>query len=200
MGSPLEAALLQLDDVFGPQQGLLPSLPGDAVMARLKAEVAADNGSEARRSCCRLLVLMVSGELDEHEVAIEGLMVAGWVGWPHTERTAVLAVFDAWWGTLLAIHPFEPGVDRALVVLSRLDVPLVRWLKPMLEAMDGPGANHVAEIILDRLADPGWNERPEIREEILSWCRTDPVVMGLTVVGGVHLPAGLLGSLLDELL
>lgn len=202
MSSPLEVALEQLTDLVGQHDGLLPTLPADAVMARFNAALADGDGVEVRQSMVRLLELMVTdelGALEPTEVA-DSLRDAGWTRWPSDEQAAIAHVLDDWWSTVLAQHPHEPPAEIVLATLCRLDFPLVRWLQPLLEQLDGPAAVHLSEIVLQQLPHHSWNDRPDERSQILNWCRSEPVVMGLTVVGGVHLAPGVLGEALDLLL
>lgn len=202
MSSPLEVALEQLIDLVGQHDGLLPTLPADAVMARFNAALSGGDNVETAQSLVRLLELMVADELGEFEAVdvADCLENAGWTQWPSDEQAAVLRVFDAWWSTVLAQHPHEPSAELVLATLCRLDFPMVRWLQPLLEQLDGPAAIHLSEMVLQQLPHHSWNDRPDQRSQILSWCSSEPVVMGLTVVGGVHLAPGVLGEALDLLL
>lgn len=202
MSSPLEVALEELTDLVGQHDGLLPTLPADAVMARFNAAVVDEDEVETRQSLVRLLQLMVSddlGALESVDVA-DCLDSARWMQWSSDEQAAVIRVFDAWWSTVLAQHPHEPPAEIVLATLCRLNFPIVRWLHPLLEQLDGPAAVHLSEMVLQQLPHPSWNDRPDERNQILNWCRSEPVVMGLTVVGGVHLAPGVLGEALDLLL
>jgi hypothetical protein len=195
MNEPIQQALEQARKVFGARGDHVLDLSADAVFARAQA-------GELRPNLAHLLELLVTNSLGPvPSWAVADLVGrAGWDTWSDAERTSIENVLDAWWSTTLAFHPFEPGVDVILASLAHFDLPLIRWLLPLLEQLDGPGALHLAEIVLEALPSKGWDDRPAARLEILGWCRTEAVVTGLTVVGGVHLAPGTLGPLLDELL
>lgn len=202
MSSPLEVALEQLTEQVGQHDGLLPTLPADATMARFDAAVSIGDAVETHQSLARLLELLVSGDLGHIEPAavVDCLETAGWNAWPQRRQDAVVQVFDAWWATVLAQHPHQPSAELVLATLCRVDRPLVRWLQPLLEQLDGPAALHLSELVLEQLPHPSWQDLADERQQVLNWCRSEPVVMGLTVVGGVHLPPGVLGRALDLLL
>jgi hypothetical protein len=67
---------------------------------------------------------------------------------------AIEAVLDAWWlETLMRApgeHRFPFTPDVVLGVLAGYDAPMVRWLDPWLDELDGHGAAHLTAIILDR--------------------------------------------------
>ena len=77
---------------------------------------------------------------------------------------------------------------------------MVRWLGPWLDALDGPAARHLARFVIDGPTDPGWEASEDHAGQVLAWARTEPVLFGLTLVGGVHLDDGMLGEALDVLL
>ena len=56
------------------------------------------------------------------------------------------------------------------------------------------------ETVDTQLPEAEWKSFGDERSQILSWCRSEPVVIGLTVVGGVHLDEGQLGAALDRML
>lgn len=180
--------------VFGGQDGLLPTLAADAVLAR-----AAD---DLIPCVPRLLELTVTGQLgDVASWTLPDLLVAhNWTAWPREQCGSIENVLDTWWATVLSMYPAVPAADEVLGSLVHLQLPMVRWLQPMLEALDGPAACHLADLIQESDPSPAWNGYDDERRQLLAWCRTEPVVMGLTVVGGVYLADGQLGELLDVLL
>ncbi len=174
------------------------------VVAGLSEEAlwALARNGDLDRCATRLVELVIGGTLDSLEPweVTEFLVGEGWAGWSDGQRGALLGCFDAWWQTLLHFHPYTPGVDVALAALAQFDEPLIRWLQPLLEGLDGPGAEHLADLVIGRLSSPGWDRRPDRRLQVLAWSGTEPVVLGLTLVGGVHLSDGRLGRALDRML
>jgi hypothetical protein len=77
---------------------------------------------------------------------------------------------------------------------------MVRWLAPWLDDLDGPAARHLATVVITQLPEAEWAAHQDERAQILAWCRSEPVVIGLTVVGGVHLDDGQLSDALDRML
>jgi len=182
-------------DVLGDRDSLLPSLPDDAVMARARS-------GEVKQAMPRLLELAVVDKL-EHTRIVEPfdlLAENGWRSWPDNERQVIEALLDTWWTwTRTAIEPaVSPG--RVLACLCRTGVPQIRWLSPWLDDLDGPPARHLAEVIVSRLPEAEWEGSEDQRSQILGWSRTEPVIIGLTVVGGVHLDDGQLSDALDLML
>lgn len=193
--SALDEAVDRVWDVLGDRNSLLSVLADDAVMARARA-------GEAKHALPRLLELAVVDELEHLSITepFDLLDAAGWTAWPDTERRSVEGLVDTWWTwTRTAIDPtINPG--RVLACLCRLGVPQVRWLGPWLEDLDGPPARHLADVIISQLPEPEWEGFEDQRSQILGWTRTEPVIIGLTVVGGVHLDEGQLGDALDLML
>lgn len=200
----LDGALERLWAVMADDYGLLPGLDLDAVLAR------ADRG-ELEAATPRLVELVVGHGL---AVADAAAVVSrfGQHPWSPTGRAAVGEALDAWWLETLKRRPGEhPEPYRPAVVLGILvgyRAPMVRWLQPWFDELDGPGAVHLAAVILggrdaaeglDGLSGPAWAGKEDEARQVLGWARTEPVVNGLTVVGGVHLDAGVLGAVLDRL-
>jgi hypothetical protein len=128
------------------------------------------------------------------------LEAAGWHDWPDADRRLVDDVLDLWWATELQLEPGEPSVHDVLAALARLHPPMIRWLDPWLRDLDGPGARHLVRMVADQLSSVRWAERPDRRAQVVAWTRSEPVVIGLTLVGGVHLEPGQLGDALDRML
>ncbi len=179
--------------------GLLPDLAVDAVLAR------ADRG-ELVLASPRLIELTVGHELTVAEAAA----VVGRLGphpWSAAERAAVTEALDAWWLETLKRQPEEQDerypTGVVLGVLVGFGAPMVRWLGPWLEELDGPGASHLAEVILggpDGLAGPAWADKTDEANQVLAWARTETVINGLALVGGTHLADGVLDRVLDRLI
>ncbi len=171
---------------------LLPGLAADAVLARYRADGATP---EALATVApRLLELLVEPATDD-ATRIEIADALGPVSDPATQE-----VLDAWWAQTLALEPSPPGVEMVLGCLVRCSVPLVRRLEPWVRDLDGPPARHLAELVLGGLAHPVWDGHDDQRRQVAAWTQTEPVVMGLTIVGGIHLDDGVLGRVLEVLL
>ncbi len=198
MASPVEEALTHAWDVLGDRQSLLPDLDIDAVVAR------ADAG-ELEMATPRLLELAVHGRIGRESLhgligRVQPLLVERGPG-----REAVIDVLDAWWAQTIALDPVDddPASMRARTVLgalAHLDEPLVRWFEPWLIDLDGPQARHLADLVTDGLSGSAWDEVPDKRQQVLGWAASEPVVFGLTLVGGMHLADGELSDVLDRLL
>lgn len=191
----IAASLDRLWREFAPPDSLLPQLAFDAVLVR------ADDG-EFLECLPRLLELVtLPGADPELAVAVfDRLESHEWTSWPDERRRPVEELLDRWWATHLALEPGDPAIHGVLAALVRLDQPVSRWLQPWLEDLDGPGARHLALLVRDQLTSARWNEVPDRRGQVLAWTRSEPVVMGLTLVGGVHLDPGQLGDALDRML
>jgi hypothetical protein len=185
----------RLWDVLGDRTSLFPVLPADAALARAGA-------GELKAAMPRLLELAVGGVVETMEITepFDLLREAEWTTWPAAERQAVEKMADTWWEwTRRSIEP-QPGVGVVLACLCRLGVPPIRWLGPWLEDLDGPAAQHLARIVIEQLPEAEWTTMEDQRQQILAWSRTEAVVIGLTVVGGVHLDDGQLSAALDLML
>lgn len=191
----LVEAIDRMWNELGDRTSLFPSLADDAAMARAHA-------GEAMQAVPRLLELAVTDQLEHMSIVapFELLAESAWRTWPDRERRAIEALLDTWWTwTRTAIEPtVQPG--RVLACLCRTGIPQVRWLGPWLDDLDGPPAQHLAEVIISQLPEPEWEGCEDQRSQILGWSRTEPVIIGLTVVGGVHLDDGQLSEALDLML
>lgn len=193
--SALQVAIDRLWAALGDRDGLMPSLPDDAVMARAR-------GGEAKAAMPRLMELLVADELTHIEITepFDLLRESEWGSWPDEQRGAVQSFLDTWWEwTRTALEPETPP-GLVLACLSRLEVSHVRWLGPWLDDLDGSSARHLAQIVIEQLPEPEWEGHEDARSQILGWARTEPVIIGLTVVGGIHLDDGQLGAALDQML
>ena len=191
----LGAALDRVWDELGDRDSLFPELPDDAALARAAS-------GEVMAAMPRLLELAISGAAPRMAVTepFDLLRDAGWSSWSVAQRSVIVDLADIWWEwTRSSIDPTPPpGI--VLACLSRLGLPMVRWLKPWIDDLDGPAAGHLAEVVISQLPEPEWAGVDDERRQILSWCRSEPVVIGLTVVGGVHLEEGQLAAALDLML
>ncbi len=191
----IAASLARLWADLAPVDSLLPDLAFDAVLAR------ADHGEFVECLPRLLEVMTLPGADPETAIAVfDRLESAGWTEWPDRRRRPIEKLLDQWWATELALEPGEPPVHDVLAALVRLDQPVGRWLQPWLEDLDGPGARHFVALVNDQLSSERWAEFPDRREQVLAWTRSEPAIMGLTLVGGVHLDSGQLGQALDRML
>lgn len=195
----LTDAVARLWATMADDYGLLPDLDLDALLAR------ADRG-ELEAATPRLVELVVGHGLPVGDAAA---IVArfGAHPWTPEHRVALGEALDAWWWeTLLrpvGEHPEPWRPETVLGVLVGFGAPLVRWLHPWLDQLDGPGAPHLATLVVggpDGLSGPAWAGKEDEARQVLGWTRTEPVVNGLTLVGGVHLDDGVLGAVLDRLI
>ncbi|MEL6985903.1 MAG: hypothetical protein AAFO29_25965 [Actinomycetota bacterium] len=195
----LSEAIETLWSTMADDYGLLPDLAVDALLAR------ADRGELAEASP-RLLELLVG-----HELTIEdGAGVVERLGrhrWEPAERDAVTEALDGWWLQTLKRpaneHAPEYPVAVVLGILVGFGAPMVRWLGPWLDELDGPGAAHLASVVIggpDGLSGPAWEGKADEARQVLNWARTETVVNGLALVGGVHLEDGVLDQVLDRLI
>ncbi len=170
---------------------LLPDLPADAVLARIHA--AAGTAAAVASALPRLAELLVDpATSDDHRLEIADLLAP--------VADGLRDVLDAWWSQTLALEPAPPGIEVVLGCLVRLGVPLVRMLEPWIRDLDGPPARHLAALTLGRLRHPVWDGHDDARRQVAAWLQSEPVVMGITIVGGVHLDDGVLGDVLEVLL
>lgn len=190
----LGAALDRLWNELGDRSSLFPSLPADAALARARA-------GEVVAATPRLLELAIgsSPQMSPTE-PFDLLRASSWDQWPTGQRRAVEQFADTWWESIRGANDPEPEPGLVLACLSRLGLPMVRWLGPWLDDLDGPAAGHLADVVISQLPEPEWRGYDDERSQVLAWCRTEPVVIGLTVVGGVHLSDGQLGAALDLML
>lgn len=178
---------------FGEPQGLISDLPADATWARAKA-------GELIECTSRLLELWAAADLKPVPAQeVMGHLADNWSGFPPGGQRAIESLADALWKQTLTTHPSEPSADELLGQLIHLRLPMVRWLEPWLGLLDGPGAPQLADSVLRHNETDAWAAVPDARSQLEAWARSEPVVMGIAVVGGVHLDEGDFGALLDRL-
>ncbi|MEM7273110.1 MAG: hypothetical protein AAF547_08535 [Actinomycetota bacterium] len=199
----LSEALSVLWERAATDYGLLPDLPGDAVLVR------ADQG-ELAAATPRLLDLAVSSGLTVTEAATAVTMLGDQAitpdAWPTMARD-VEELLDAWWVETLQREPGTHadgfGPATVLGILAGYDAPMVRWLGPWLDQLDGPGAVHLAEIVVAgpaALSAEAWRGKDDQAGQLFAWARTETVVHGLALIGGIHLEDGVLDRVLDRLI
>lgn len=191
----VEKSLAQVRVTFGEPAGLLSDLAADATWVRAR------NG-ELIQCMPRLTELWANGELDgsvaAHDVLAE--ISNKWNELSSAQARSIESLADTLWQRALMAHPSETSADELLGELVYLRLPMVRWLEPWLGALDGPGALQLSAAILQPSQTEAWAGQPDARQQLQGWAGTEPVVMGLTIVGGVHLDEGDLADLLDLLL
>jgi hypothetical protein len=191
----LERAWAAMADEYG----LLPDLAIDAVLARF------DRG-EVAEAAPRMLQLLVGQELPV-ETAADLVVRLGDRPWSTAQLVAIQDVLDAWWLEVLMtepgehVAPFTPEV--VLGVLAGFDAPMVRWFEPWIAELDGPGAVHLASMVVtgsDGLTETAWSSKRDQADQLFGWARTETVINGLALVGGTHLGDELLSETLDRLI
>lgn len=185
----------------GEDYGLLPELSLDAVMAR------AERG-EVVAAAPRLLELVVS----ETEAIDDAAAVIAFLGdgeWTATQRGAIEETLDAWWLEALMTEPTDhraPYTAAAVLgILVGYGAPMVRWLEAWLAELDGPGAQHLASMVIEGIGSsawqhPAWADKIDEAAQVLAWAKTETVLHGVVMIGGTHLQDGVLGELLDRLI
>jgi hypothetical protein len=191
----VEKALQAVRETFGEPEGLLSDLAADATWVRARS-------GELMQCVPRLTQLWANGELGgpvaAHDVLDE--ISAAWSQLSSTQARSIESLADTLWERALMAHPSELSADELLGELLYLPLPMVRWFEPWLGSLDGPGALQLSAAILSPIHTDAWAGQADARQQLESWAGTEPVVMGLTIVGGVHLDDGDLGDLLDRLL
>ncbi len=192
--TPLDRSIDQLWETMSDRSGLMGELAADAVLVR------ADAG-ELAFCFPRLAELMVRNELGpEPAFGIADRLVAeGWQSWEQAHREAIEEFFDTWWLLTRVLDDGPLPAHEVLGVLVHLGLPLVRWLGPWLEDLDGPPARHFADMVMSQLHSPAWEAAPDERGQVLAWAASEPCVFGIALVGGIHLSEGQLSEVLDRL-
>lgn len=195
VSTPLRAAIERSWDQWGDRASLMGDLSFEAAMSR------ADHG-ELHAALPRLWELAVprTAPAEWGAAIADRLTAAGWSQWPSPDRHIVNAVIDAWWESELVLEPAVRAAHDVLAGLVRSERPLIGFQQRWLNEFDGPGARHLARMVIDGLSSPLWANQADRQGQMLSWARSEPVVIGLTVVGGIHLEPGELSAALDVLL
>ena len=178
--------------------GLIPELEIGTVLARART----GDGAEVVRCLPRLLAALVDAEFSPVE-GIEVVELIDGVGRP-AQRDASLDVLDAWWFDVLQRQPDEhrPGLgpDDVIGLLAHVDAPMVRWLHPWLDGLDGPPAVHLASAIDDGFTAPTWAGRSDERRQVMAWTRSETVINGLALIGATHIDDKTMSRVLDVLI
>lgn len=191
-----------------PPGSLVRDLPADALLAWVDGAAERGDDDAVRAAWPPLLALAVADRLAPFEPweVLARLEAGGWHRWARADRDRVVAVLDGWWRATLLGHPSHPGAHDVLVAQAALRGEVRPLLDRWLDELDGPGAVHLAELARDdidpetrRLRHPGWDGREDLATQVVAWARSEPVLLGLTLVGGSHLEPGLLPAALDRL-
>ncbi len=180
---------------FGRADGLITYLAPDAAWVRAQS-------GELMQCLPRLLELWANNELEGGPAAHDLLATVrdSWGELTSPQARSVEALADVLWEQVLTSYPSTPTADELLGQLVCLGLPMVRWLDPWLGSLDGPGAKQLADSILRPSNSEAWQLEPDYRQQLEGWAATEPVVIGLTIVGGVHLDDGDLAGLFDRLI
>lgn len=191
---PLRAALERLWATMAEDYDLIPELELGTVLARART----GDGGEIVACLPRLVDALVDGELSPL-VAIEVVELLDAYG-----GRDGLGLFDAWWIDVLQREPGEhrTGVapEDVLGLVAHADAPMVRWLHPWLESLDGPPAVHLATAIVDGFPAPTWAGRADERQQVMAWARTETVINGLALIGATHIDDDTMSRVLDILI
>ena len=191
---PLRAALEQLWATMSENYDLVPELELDTVLARART------GDRDEIAAClpRLVDALVDGELSP-VVAIEVVELLDANG-----GRDGLGLLDAWWIDVLqrepGEHPTGVAPEDVLGLVAHAEAPMVRWLHPWLESLDGPPAVHLATAIVDGFPAPTWAGRADERQQVMAWARTETVINGLALIGATHVDDDTMSRVLDVLI
>ncbi len=168
-------------DAFGTEFGLLPELALDAVLARYR---------QGEPACIpRIIELVCSRSVTVTESAA-ALRVLDLEPLSSTQRRMVESVLDRWWLLALSVPNENGGVTDTLGILAGFGASVQRWLHVWLENFDGLGASLFVEAVLgyndDLPASGAWLDKQDEWTQFRQWCRSEPTVMGFTLLGGSH--------------
>ncbi len=195
MSGPLQSSLHAIRVEFPSSYELVDELAADAALAVARS-------GDLEGSLHRLLTLVGEDRMmDSSAAEVFDLMGdADWQRWDMPAVQAISAWADAWWATALYVDVDEKPAGDVLGQLVHLELPLTRWLSPWMDALDGPGAQHLAVFIIDGSDDPGWSAYPDLLDQTNAWTRTEAVVNGFMMIGGMHLQDGQLSEILDRVI
>lgn len=191
---PLRAALDRVWATTAADYGLIPQLELETVLARART----GSGDEVLVCLPRLVDALVDGELSPVSAidVIELLdLHDGFDG---------ADLLDAWWLDVLERSPGEhrPGLspEPVLGLLAHTKAPMVRWLHPWLQSLDGPPVVHLADAIVAGFPSPTWAGRSDERQQVMTWTRTEAVINGLALIGATHVDHATMSRVLDILI
>lgn len=191
---PLRAALDRLWATAAVDYGLIPELELETVLARART----GDGDEVSVCLPRLVDALVDGELSP-VTAIDVIeLLDDHIG------SGAAKLLDAWWADVLERSPGEHrsglSPEPVLGLLAHTRAPMVRWLHPWLEALDGPPAVHLAAAIVDGFPSPTWAGRSDERQQVMAWTRSETVINGLALIGATHVDNATMSRVLDILI
>ncbi len=189
---PLTTALVRIRREFPSDLVLVDELAADAALAVARTDLEA--------SLARLFELVSADELgDRHAYEVFDLIgEAGWLEWDMPAVQAITAWADAWWLTCLMTEPEFANAGDVLGQLTHLGLPMVKWLSVWLDSLDGTGAQHLANFLIDGSSHAGWDGRSDERRQVLAWARSEAVVNGFMMIGAIHLEPGQMAMILDR--
>ncbi len=190
---PLQRSLDLLRVEFPTDRALSGELGSDALFALASTDIES--------VLVDLLTLAGDGLLgDRYAYEIFDLLNdAGWADWDMPAVQAIVRWADAFWLTALRMMPENADAGAALGQLVHLDLGMVKWLAVWLDELDGYGAEHLANFLIEGSDHPGWDGYEDERAQVRTWAQSDTVINGFTMIGGVHLPAGRMEQVLDEI-
>ncbi|MFW2383613.1 MAG: hypothetical protein ACN4GZ_17815 [Acidimicrobiales bacterium] len=194
LSRPLTDALEVLRQEFPTDRVLIDELAADAALAIAATDLEA--------SLVRLFELISLDQLHDREPyeVFDLLRSADWLEWDMPAVQAITGWADGWWLTTLMTHPESANAGDVLGHLIHLGLPMVKWLSAWLDELDGPGAQHLANFLIEGSRHDGWNGRNDERRQVLAWARSDAVVNGLTMIGATHLEPGQMAHVLDRII
>ncbi len=190
---PLQEALDLLQVEFPTSRALSGDLAADALFALATTDL--------EEVLVDLLTMATDGQLDDrfaYEI-FDLLTAAGWIDWDMPAVQSIVRWADAWWLTVLRMVPEFSDAGAALGQLVHLNLGMVKWLPVWLDELDGYGAEHLANFLIDGSDHPGWIGHDDERAQVRAWAQSDTVVNGFTMIGGVHLEPGRMIKVLDEI-
>ncbi len=193
LARPVQNALAALKAEFQGESVLMATLPADAVLARASA-------GELDECIPRLLELASLGELaDRHAFEIFDLLTADhWQEWDMPAVQAISRWADAWWRTVLVDFPGEQRAGDRLGELAHLNLTMVRWLGAWLEELDGPGAQHLADFIINGSSHPAWAGFEDQHQQAVAWTQSETLINGITMIAGTYFEPGQMAEILER--
>lgn len=190
---PLQEALDLLQVEFPTDRALSGELAADVLLALATTDlddVLVD-----------LLTLATDGQLEDRYAfeIFDLLRDTSWIEWDMPAVQAIVRWADAWWLTALRMLPELADAGAALGQLVHLDLGMVKWLRVWLDELDGYGAQHLANFLIEGSDHPGWNGYDDERAQVRAWAQSETVVNGFTMIGGVHLEEGRMTKVLEEI-
>lgn len=179
--------------------GLIPEIEFRTVLARART----GDANTVTQCVPRLVSALIDGKPSPVE-AIEIVELVARSPWSVEDRLCLMEVLDAWWFDVLHRRPDEHlpryGPGDVLGLLAHADAPMVRWLHPWLDEIDGLPATHLARLIVDGFPAPTWAGRSDEREQVMAWTRTETVINGLALIGTSHIDDDIMSRVLDILI